>query len=156
MKNNSQGWQINHHLCMWLNMSHQVMKNFLFAIIHIWLHNSSPLTAKNGGKKAFIGIKIQWDNTEPYINPAALKYAFIPSQAENRTVQLNGTAAEQHAGGKTDLPLINFRSRERHQQLLCKGGKREGRGKREIKTQINIDSEDVICAHEMPCERQYF
>lgn len=81
--------------------------------------------------------------TELYINPSAEKCTFILSQAKNRTVQLSGTVAERRAGGKTDLPLINFRSRERHQQDLVplsyhrqglQRRKKGGGGKREKNT----------------------
>ena len=78
--------------------------------------------------------------TEQFINPATQKQTLSASQAENHTVQLNGTAVERHARSKTDPPLINFRSRERHQLSQArgakKGGKEVGGRKRDIKIQI--------------------
>lgn len=81
--------------------------------------------------------------TEQFINPTTQKQTFIASQAENHRVQLNGTAAERHARSKTDPPLINFRSRERHQLSQARGAKEGKRGQRKEKRYKNTNRPTV-------------
>lgn len=109
-------------------------------MIPIWFHGYFPMSAENHGRRKYI----QAGKGQYQLNCILIQLYRNMCQAKNIIMQLNRTAGtvEWCAGGKTDLPLINFRSRERHQQDLVplsyqrqrlqgKGGKRRrGMGKK--------------------------